>query len=138
MAAPVYATAVEYGASPYGRAEVSGDELTAALAIASRDIDELLITACYEVDEDEMPTDTAVAEAIRDATIAQASYTVDASADLADGELPAGVSSVSAGSISITVAKPSAAIRVRGVAYSPRAWSLLRGAGLTGREPRQP
>jgi hypothetical protein len=138
MAAPVYATPEQYAASPYGRAEADGADLVAGLAVASRDVDDLLITACYDVDEDDMPTDTDVAEAIREATIAQCSYGIDPSADLADGQLPAGVASVSAGSISISVAKPAAEIRVRGVVYSPRAWSLLRGAGLTGREPRTP
>ena len=138
MAAPVYATYADYQASPYGKAEAAEADVVAGLAIASRDIDDLLLTACYDVDEDDMPTDTDVAEAIREATIAQCSYGIDPSADLADGALPAGVASVSAGSIAITIAKPAAEIRVRGVVYSPRAWSLLRGAGLTGREPRTP
>lgn len=126
MPAPVYATAEEYDASPYGQATAPAD-ITGRLAIASRDIDELLVTAVYDTDEDQQPTDTDVAEALRDATIAQASYSINPAAGLAEGELPAGVSSASIGSASITRSKAAPEIRVNSIAYHPRVFAILRG-----------
>jgi hypothetical protein len=135
VAAPVYATAEEYAASPYGKAAADEADLTAALAIASRDVDDLLVTAVYDTDESQKPTDADVAEAMREATIAQASYTIDPGAHLAEGEIPAGYTSVSLGSASMTRSKAAPEVRVGGIAYHPRVWSLLRQGGLTGVEP---
>ncbi|WP_051393058.1 hypothetical protein [Glycomyces arizonensis] len=134
MAQPVYATAEEYGASPYGRA-TAPEDIDDRLAIASRDIDDLIVTAVYDVDDDGQPTDTDTAEALRDATIAQTSYGIDPAAGLAEGELPAGVSSASIGSASITRQKAAPEVRVGGIAYAPRVLQILRRQNLTNREP---
>lgn len=133
MAAPVYATPEEYEASPYGAATAAEDVITARLAIASRHIDRLIRAAVYDTGEDQAPTDTEVDEALRDATIAQASYLIDPAAGLAEGQLPAGVSSVSLGSAAITRSKAAPEVRSGGVAYSPEVLILL--ADLMYREP---
>lgn len=134
MAAPVYATDEEYGESPYGQATAPAD-IAGRLAIASRDIDELLVPAWYDTDENQMPTDEDVAEAMRDATIAQASYTIDPTAHLSEGEVPAGYTSVSLGSASMSRSKAAPEVRINGIAYHPRVYALLRQGGLTGMEP---
>lgn len=134
MAAPVYATSTEYDASPYGQA-TTGADINDRLAIASRDIDELLVTAYYATDANQQPTDTDVAEAMRDATIAQASYTIDPAAGLSAGEVPAGYVSVSLGSASMSRSKAAPEVRINGIAYHPRVYALLRQGGLTGMEP---
>jgi hypothetical protein len=133
MAAPVYATPEEYEASPYGAASGSEEVITARLAIASRHVDHLIRAAVYDVDEDQEPTDTEVIEALRDATIAQASYLIDPSAGLAEGQLPAGVSSASIGSASITRSKAAPEVRSGAIAYSPEVLILL--ANLMYQEP---
>lgn len=125
MAAPVYATFTEYEASPYGAAAATEDVITARLAIASRHIDRLIRAAVYDIDEDQKPTGTEDIEAMRDATIAQASYLIDPSAGLAEGQLPAGVSSVSLGSAAITRSKAAPEVRSGGIAYSPEVLILL-------------
>lgn len=134
MAAPVYATSAEYEASPYGQATAPAD-IDGRLAIASRDIDELIVCAYYDTDAEQKPTDADVAEALREATIAQASYGIDPSAGLAEGELPAGVVSASIGSASISRGKAAPEVRVGGIAYNPRVFGLLRAEGLTNVEP---
>jgi hypothetical protein len=134
MPAPVYATPEEYGDSPYGQATAPGN-IADRLAIASRDVDELLVCAYYETDADQKPTDADVAEALREATIAQASYTIDPAAHLSEGEMPAGYSSVSLGSASMSRTKAAPELRVGGIAYHPRIPAILRQAGLTGSEP---
>ncbi len=127
MAAPVYATAEEYDASPYGQAVIAPADLAGRLAIASRDVDELLVTAVYDTDENQKPTDTDVAEALRDATIAQASYTANPAAHLSSGEVPAGYTSVSLGSASMSRSQAAPEVRVNGIAYHPRVFAILRG-----------
>lgn len=134
MAAPVYATSADYTASPYGQAAAPAN-IDDRLAIASRDIDELIVCAYYDTDASQQPTDTDVAEALREATIAQASFGIDPSAGLAEGELPAGVASASIGSASISRSKAAPEVRVGGIAYNPRVFGLLRAEGLTNLEP---
>jgi hypothetical protein len=131
MAAPVYATTVEYEASPYGFAEAPAD-LAGRLAIASREIDALLLTAVYDVGVNEQPTVAAEVEAIREATIAQASFDIDPNAGAATtGGIPAGYTAVSAGPISLTKADTGTGPVIRnGIAYPRTAVMLLRQAGL--------
>ena len=102
-----------------------------ALAAASRAIDELLLTAVYDVDSEGLPTDAAVAAALRDATCAQAAY------QTATGD-PAGV-----GAGHITQAQiGSVSFQRRGSGgqdtpgrYSPQAVQILQQAGLLGHGP---
>lgn len=132
MAQPVYATSVEYAASAYGQATAPAD-IDKRLAIASRHIDRLVLTAYYEVDENDKPTEDEVIEALREATIAQASYLIDASAGLGEGQLPPGVSSASIGSASISRTKAAPEVRVGGIAYSPEVFLIL--GNLANGEP---
>lgn len=132
MPQPVYATAEQYGTSPYGQA-AAPTGIAGRLAIASRHIDRLVMTAYYEVDEDEKPTEDEVIEALREATIAQASYLIDASAGLGEGQLPPGVSSASIGSASISRTKAAPEVRVGGIAYSPEVFLIL--GNLANGEP---
>lgn len=134
MAQPVYATAAEYNDSPYGQAS-AGADITDRLAIASRDIDALIVSAVYDVDTSDKPTDPDLVDALRDATIAQASYGIDPTAGLAEGEIPAGYTSVSIGSASITRAKAAPEYRFQGTAYGPRVFQILRAVNLYSREP---
>lgn len=132
MAQPVYATDEEYGESPYGQATAPAD-IAARLAIASRHIDRLVMCAYYDTDENQAPTEEDVIEALRDATIAQASYTIDSSAGLGEGQLPAGVSSASIGSASLTRSKAAPEIRLGGILYSPEVFLIL--GNLANGEP---
>lgn len=71
--AVVYATSDDYAAFT-GQPAPEGTD--AALARASERIDELLIGAVYDVDEQEMPTDPVKREAITRATCAQAAWSL--------------------------------------------------------------
>ncbi|THV26007.1 hypothetical protein [Glycomyces paridis] len=125
MAKPVYATVEEYGNSPYGAA-AAPDDLGDRLAIASRDIDWLAMTAVYDKNEAGIPVEEDLAEALRDATIAQASYGIDPGAGLGEGQLPPGVSSASIGSASITKSKATPETVIAGITYAPRVLMILR------------
>lgn len=96
-----------------------------ALAKASAAVDDMLLTAVYDVDVDGMPTLAAVIAALKEATCVQAQ---DARAAKA-----AAASAFSIGSLSVTRSAPQTA---REEDYkSPRAWSVLQRAGLTGTAP---
>ena len=118
----VYATTTDYAnylrsACPPGA--------RAALARASAAVDDMLLTAVYDVDSDGMPTDAAVIAALREATCVQAQ---DARAARA-----AAAGSFSIGSVSVTRSAPQT---VREEDYrSPRALAVLQRAGLTGHAP---
>lgn len=62
----IYATVEDFAASPL----TSGTVTEQALAAASRVVDELLLTACYDVDDQGMPTDPKVVDALKQATCA--------------------------------------------------------------------
>lgn len=132
MAAPVYATSTEYGDSPYGQATAPAN-IDDRLAIASRHIDRLVMTAYYDVDGNDEPTDADVAEALRDATIAQASYTINPGAGLGEGQLPAGVTSASIGSASLSRTAAAPEVRIGGILYSPEVFLIL--GNLANGEP---
>lgn len=96
-----------------------------ALAKASAAVDDMLLTALYDTDDDGMPTDAAVIAALKEATCVQAQ---DARAAKA-----AAAGSFSIGSLSVTRSAPQT---VREEDYrSPRAWRVLQRAGLTGHAP---
>lgn len=96
-----------------------------ALARASAAVDDMLLSAVYDVDDDGMPTLPAVIAALAEATCVQAQ---DARAAKA-----AAASSFSIGSLSVTRSAPQT---VREEDYrSPRAWRVLQRAGLTGHAP---
>ena len=104
-----------------------------ALAEASRDVDQMLLTAVYDVDDDGLPTDADVIAAMRDATCAQAEY----ARALGD---PTGVGAgritqAQIGSVSFQRSAASGPAGSAPSRYSPQAWQILQQAGLTGHEP---
>jgi hypothetical protein len=124
---PVYADEEDYESSPYGATPAPAD-IVNRLTVASADVDELLLTAVYEVDGSDMPTDADVAEALKQAAIAQAKFTIDR--DDADGT----------GQVATEVAIGSARIKYGSSSgsgdgteagrFSPRARTILHLAGL--------
>lgn len=127
-----YATEAEY-AEWLGLEEAPAGAATALLR-ASRMVDQMLISAVYDVDDDSLPTDVAVAEALRDATLAQAEY---ARANR-DASMVGAVQAtqVSIGSLSYTRASGTAGTAGGGAGrWSPLAWQILQQAGLTSMSP---
>lgn len=130
MAQPVYATPTELadwmglGSPPDGADRWLRD--------ASMDVDSLLVSAVYDVDEDDLPTDAAVAGALRDATTAQAEYLI-AVGDRTGAE--ADKVRVKVDKVSVeraTSPQTGRAVRDR---YAARAVQVLRLAGLLPAQP---
>lgn len=131
--ARVYATPDEYADWLGVDDPPTGSET--ALRRASMVVDQMLLGAVYDVDDDRLPTNADVVEALRDATCAQAEYaraTGDASLVGA-----AGITQVSIGSLSYTKAATGTAATTTGGngRWSPTAWEILQQAGLTGHVP---
>jgi hypothetical protein len=125
----VYATTADY-ATHLRAAPPTGARR--ALAEASRDVDDMLLTAVYDVDDDGLPTDPAVAAALRDATVIQADYR----RGLGDphgrdaGRIVAG----QIGSVSVTRSgTPSG--QGAPARFASKAWQVLQQAGLVGYGP---
>jgi uncharacterized protein YciI len=119
----VYASAADYAAYT-GQPAPPG--IDAVLARASERIDELLVTAVYDVDETtDLPTDAKEAEAIARAACAQAAWS------LAVGD-PYGVASafksVSIGSVKLD--RAGGAEEAGPARHAPDAAAILRTAGL--------
>ena len=119
-----YATEGEFAAwlnpdpAPSGAARLLRD--------ASEDVDEMLLTAIYRVDEDGLPVDAPVIEALRDATCAQAWHRSEHGDDV---EISMSSEAVSLGPLSFGgggAGKASQGIPQ----HSPRALRILRNAGL--------
>lgn len=118
----VYATTADY-AKQLRAAPPANSRL--ALAQASAAVDDMLLTAVYDVDQAGLPTLPAVIAALMQATCVQAQ---DARAAKA-----AAAGSFSIGSLSVTRSAP---VKVREEDYrSPRARRVLQRAGLTGTAP---
>lgn len=108
-----------------------------ALAEASRLVDEMLLTACYDVDDDGMPTAAAVIAALLDATCAQADWArASGDTNLVGAGRPA---SFTLGKLAVQRqtlgGTGGAGVGPRGD-WSPQAWRLLQQAGLTGGGPQ--
>lgn len=122
---PIYATPAELAThlgldSPPPRAEVW-------LRRASQDLDVLLITAVYDVDNVDMPTDPGVVDTLRDAVCEQAELLITV-------DDPTGAKARFA-RVKIQQTEYVSAVDPRSgrpvqVAYSSRALSGLRAAGL--------
>ncbi|GAA2327529.1 hypothetical protein [Dactylosporangium salmoneum] len=98
----VYATTTDYAnhlltACPPGARR--------ALIAASRRVDEMLLTAVYDVNADSMPTDAEVTMALRDATCLQAEYGRFIGTAAAAGA--PGVTSASIGSVNVSRQQPA-------------------------------
>jgi len=107
-----------------------------ALAEATIVVDELLLTACYDVDDTGTPTDTDVAAALRDATCAQAAYAKGIGDPNSTGATAAwGQVAIGSARLGRTGAAGGGSGGDGGGRYSPTAVALLRSAGLLGHEP---
>ncbi|WP_113699181.1 hypothetical protein [Nonomuraea lactucae] len=102
---------------------------------ATRLVDQALLTAVYEVDEDGLPTDPEHIAALRDATCEQVAAWLEvgetgtgASAEYSDVQ----IGSVRLGRGSQTGAGGGGSAATR---LAPQAWAILQQAGLTGHEP---
>lgn len=130
MAQPVYATDAELatwmglGSPPDGADRWLRD--------ASMDVDSLLVSAVYDVDENDLPTDAAVAAALRDATTAQAEYLI-AVGDRTGAE--ADKVRVKVDKVSVERAVDSSSGRPLRARFAPRAVQVLRLAGLLPAAP---
>jgi hypothetical protein len=100
------------------------------LEIATEAVDDLLLSAVYDVDDDGMPTAATVITALRDATCAQVEWWGETDDPLGAA---AYYQSVSAGGISLT--RGSGSDNPRADLYAGRAVQILRREGLLGREP---
>lgn len=127
-----YATTADY-AEYLGVVPPAGVDLL--LARATRLIDQAIMSAVYDVDDDGMPTDSAVRSALRDAVVEQAAYWVQTGEDGvgATGEY----AKVAIGSVSLERPQAGAGGPGSGAARSlaPQAWMILQQAGLTGHGP---
>jgi hypothetical protein len=122
---PVYATQADYESSPYGASPAPAD-IDARLAIASDDIDELVITAVYEVNSSGAPTKSTVVEALRKATIAQAKYTIGRGDESGSARV---ATEVAIGTARVKYGSTTGGDGDTG-RFSPRAVTILRNAGL--------
>lgn len=121
-----YATVADFEESPL----TTGTTTDQALVAASLDVDQMLLTAIYNTDDQGMPTDPDVAEAVKDATIAQAQYATGLgdAANVGAGH----ITQARIGSISFTRRGSGRETPGR---YSPQALQILSQAGLLGRGP---
>lgn len=120
-----YATATEY-------AEWLGEEkpptgAARLLRDASLEVDEMLLTAHYNVSYDGMPTDATVIAALRDATCAQADYR-DEHGD--EAAIIQGDETLSLGVLTLGGRKGSASKEAGLPQHSPKSVRILRLAGL--------
>ena len=124
MTPPVYATLEQYRAQP-GGGSYTDDAITAMLPQASLRLDEILIGAIYETDEDDMPVDAGVAEIFMRATCAQAKFML-----VQDDETGAkhGYQNVSVGSVSYSRAQGATGVDAE--RFAPAAISILRVEGV--------
>ncbi|MBO2461180.1 hypothetical protein [Actinomadura violacea] len=101
---------------------------------ASEDIDELLIGAVYDVDDDHLPTDPRIADAIKRATCAQAHY-IRERGDETGGK--AQFTNVSVGSISYSRNRLISESKARTSSkYADRALTILKTERLLPVSPR--
>ncbi|WP_367128325.1 hypothetical protein [Saccharothrix sp. HUAS TT1] len=131
----VYATEADltgYGAPP-GVTLPTGAAAAWSLARASERVDELLLTAVYEVDTNGLPTDPTVVAALRDAVCAQVGWWAET------GTSPTGApprySSVKLGSLALTKTAGGSSPDGGAGRYAPDAVRHLRLAGLLSGQP---
>lgn len=130
MAQPVYATEAEY-ADWLGTAAPAGSER--ALRAASARIDEMLVSAVYDTDEDGKPTAAADIEALMEATCAQADYQRGIGDPYSTGA-PQQWASVKIGSASLSRGQSAGGGTSAAPRYSSEAFGILQRAGLIPNE----
>jgi hypothetical protein len=124
-----YATTGDYAKWP-GATLFTG--IRRALIMASGVVDEMLLTAVYDVDAGGLPTDADVIAAVRDAACAQVLYsrTTGDTYGIGAGQLH----SFSIGSIQATRGYSTKGSSAPG-RFSPQAWEILHLAGLVSQPP---
>lgn len=100
---------------------------------ASAKVDELLLTAVYDVDADGMPTGDTVKAALVEATCAQVEWWGEIGDDTGSGAMAA-LAGTQIGDVKLS-ASASGGAAPRSTEYAPAAISALRRANLTGRGP---
>ncbi|MFZ3471461.1 hypothetical protein ACODT4_20750 [Streptomyces sp. 2.9] len=103
------------------------DDAARLLARASEDVDDALLTAVYDVDDDGDPTDPQIVTALANAACAQAEFW------LASGDDGTGAGSrwdsVSIGPVALSGRRPGPSA-ASGLDLAPRAYRALRAVGL--------
>lgn len=103
--------------------------------MASGRIDDMLLSAIYDTDDDGMPTKASVIAAMQDATCAQVEYAMSIGDPNGTGQLST-FKSVSIGSVKLDRADGVGAGGTGGDGrYSLEAFTILQREGLTGGEP---
>lgn len=129
----LYATSADY-AEELLEAPPTG--IRRKLLTASRMVDQMLLTAIYDTDDDGMPTDDDMIAAMKLATVLQVEFAAGAGDSKMVGAPAA--SNFSLGKLAVT-RNQSAGGGLGGVGprgeWSPRAWDALQAAGLTGHAP---
>lgn len=130
MAQPVYAT-VDDLAADLGDQQQPPANAERMLRDASRDVDDLIVSAIYSTGPDEMPLDDEIREALRDATLALVRWW------LATGDDGSGTSQIltSASIAGVSLGFGNAGKDQPSMKYGPRVPGILARAGLMGRGP---
>ena len=126
MMGRIYATEEQFEA--WLAPDAVPDGAARLLRSASRDVDEMLLTAVYPVDSDGMPTVAAHEDAIREATCLQASHRAEHGdeIDMATSGVSVSLGPLSFGSAFTSGPKPTQPIPY----WNPEAYRVLRLAGL--------
>ncbi len=129
MSAPVYATTADltaYCAPDPAPAEVGERQLREA----SAQVDQMLLTAIYDVDADEQPTDPRVRDAVKNATCAQALHVHEHGDEVAirQDDIPVALGPLSLGGG--RRASSSGATGTSTPVWAPQAVAFLRAEGL--------
>lgn len=122
----VYATTGDYAKATQ---EAPPAGLRRRLLEASREVDQMLLTAFYTVDDDGYPTDADVILAMRDATVAQAEY----AAEIGDENMVGAnqFHSVAIATVNLTRGYGPGGSTAP-ARWSAKAWQALQRAGLVG------
>ena len=103
-------------------------DLSMYLVRASELIDDMLLTAVYDVDDDGVPTSTAVVSGITAATCAQAAWIIENGGDVTG--LASGYGSMSLGPLSLGGKITAQGNTTTSSLWSPLALTALRRAGI--------
>lgn len=126
---PQYATPAEY------TSYTGGTTTDRVLTVASNRIDEVLIGAVYDVDDNDLPTDATILAALKNATCEQALFMDEEGDTSGTGNASTGtLQSASIGSASYSMDATAAAEKRQntpsGAPIAPGALSILRVEGL--------
>ena len=105
---------------------------------ASRDIDDALLCAVYDVDDNGDPTDVKHVTALREATIEQVAYNLEQGnkRGIRHGMQPGVPTGASAGSVDLSRGQSVGGSTLALPELGDQAWKILRTAGLVPAGPR--